>query len=312
MKSRDANVFPNPFPAIRLPPELIAQIFLALGVQDRNVCVQICRTWRTIALSTPQLWSTVSIFLTEHKYDDQMFYVQIICDRAGVLPLSVTLHSMAKKFYRFIGQFLRHRSPIPTLVPYLSRIKDLSLSLSEVGIQSFCQLPVGSFPLLESCAIWVSIGRRTSEQLLPTTALESAPHLQRFTFNDQSAPHFDLSLLRLPSNLIYLNVESNLAPSKLLDILRQCPDLEELDPVKIEFIHSNYTGDIIVLSRLCGLALWADQPSVVTFFQHITVPSFRSLRLHVRAETYGTLIPASLKSLLLRSSCPLNTYLSER
>jgi hypothetical protein len=309
--SRDADVFLIPSPVVLFPPELIAEIFLALGVQHRNICVQICHAWREIAISTPRLWSEVSIALRKKKFNDQMSYFRILCERAGVLPLSVSLQFQDNRDYypRPGFRFPRNQSPIPTLIPYLSRFKDLSLSLSAAGVESFCRLPVGSFPLLENCAIRVSIEGGAPEQLLPTTALESAPRLQRFTLKNKYPPRINLSLLRLPSHLVYLWIEGSLAPSKLLDILRQCPNLEELGQVEIKSCAPNYTSDMIVLPHLHSLDLQVEAwYSGDTFFQCFTVPSLRNFKLYIGNEGLAS-IPMSLKSLLLRSSCPLEHLL---
>jgi hypothetical protein len=269
----------------------------------RKVCVQICSAWRKIALSTPRLWTSISLPLVDWKFDGQMSYIQTLCERAGNLPLFVSLHPKNPFFY--LSTFPpKQSSNIPTLIPYLSRIKELSLSLSDDGFLSFCRLPIGSFPSLESCTLEVSVGSEIYGQLIPTTALESASRLQRFYFKNRFTPNFNLLLLRLPSHLTYLNIQSILTSSDLLELLRQCPNLEELAPVEFTSITPVSTGDMIVLPRLRGLDAGADDwHAQDTFFHHLTLPSLRKLDLRIGED--GILITRSLRFLLLRSLCPL-------
>jgi hypothetical protein len=306
VESRDiqTDVFSSSSHVVRLPPELVSEIFLATPFEDRaamrKVYLQICSVWRRIAISTPRLWTTISLVLIEHKFDTQMSYIRTLCERAGQLPVSISLYSDDNHSLR--AKCSINQNPIPTLTPYVSRIKDLSLSLSETGAESFYQLPEGSLPLLESCAIEVYANDEIVGRFFPTTALKYASRLRRLSLDDKWG---DPSLLRLPSHLVYLCIKSALTPSNLIDILRQCPNLEELAQVKLTLSAPNYAGDVIALPRLRGLDFCARRPwhPNDTFFQRFTVPSLRELKLLI--EDDGALLPMSLKTLLLQSSCPL-------
>ncbi|KAF8194956.1 hypothetical protein BJ912DRAFT_1040526 [Pholiota molesta] len=97
----------------RLPPEITGYIFQLCTPQDameidlRNVQLStirapfilstVCRRWRAIALSTPQLWNTLLLYLqssnsrTSPIITGGVPFVQKWIDRAGVLPLSISV-----------------------------------------------------------------------------------------------------------------------------------------------------------------------------------------------------------------------------
>src|ERR1700733_4973654 len=58
----------------RFPPELVAEIFLECTdvPGTRKVLCQVCRAWRQIALSTPGLWTSISLAVSDERFDEQM------------------------------------------------------------------------------------------------------------------------------------------------------------------------------------------------------------------------------------------------
>ncbi len=103
-----------------LPPELLAQILLsyfdsrlqeALDLADspdrledqisivkraQNIFLQVCRKWRTTALSSPRLWNTVAICTPVNfsaRRDDYRRYLSSQITRAGQLPIETLFFS---------------------------------------------------------------------------------------------------------------------------------------------------------------------------------------------------------------------------
>lgn len=99
--------------AVRLPPEITGYIFQlctprdAMEINLRNVQLStirapfilstVCRRWRTIAHSTPQLWNTLFLYLQSSNSGASpittsgTLFVQKWIDRAGLLPLSISI-----------------------------------------------------------------------------------------------------------------------------------------------------------------------------------------------------------------------------
>jgi hypothetical protein len=101
-----------------LPTELIVQIFVASEGHSRLGLTfsQVCRGWKDIAIGTPQLWTSISMQLSESHLNGQMSLLQTLCERSGILPLSITL----------TGRHLP-LSTFTTLIPYTSRIEAMHL-----------------------------------------------------------------------------------------------------------------------------------------------------------------------------------------
>lgn len=97
----------------RLPPEVVADIFAFCIPADATdidlqhitfdsrhviraplIIAAVCRHWRTIAHSAPQLWQTLFLCpLTSSSHSfPQRQSIQKWIDRAGSLPLSISLH----------------------------------------------------------------------------------------------------------------------------------------------------------------------------------------------------------------------------
>jgi hypothetical protein len=86
----------------RLPPELLAEIFLIISAQTaimdtrtRSAICQVCSHWRHIAITTPMLWDKPYIRIQPNsgRFDDKMSLLRTWVDRAGELLLSISLHS---------------------------------------------------------------------------------------------------------------------------------------------------------------------------------------------------------------------------
>jgi hypothetical protein len=108
---------------------------------------QICSSLRDIAISTPRLRTSLSMAISDRRFDNQILSVRTICDRSGMLPISVILRR------NFATKNAVKYSAIPTLVPYFSRIQDLTLPLSKRCCQNLGDLTTDSLPMLEGCTL---------------------------------------------------------------------------------------------------------------------------------------------------------------
>ncbi|KAK7434207.1 hypothetical protein VKT23_020337 [Stygiomarasmius scandens] len=97
-------------PSLRLPPEILSEIFVFCLPEDRNpVCSVsqaplllglVCRSWREVCLSTPRLWSAVHVVLPTGgeitsmctTVDGRRLGVEAWLDRSGSLPLSFSIY----------------------------------------------------------------------------------------------------------------------------------------------------------------------------------------------------------------------------
>ncbi|KAF8956454.1 hypothetical protein BDZ97DRAFT_2079854 [Flammula alnicola] len=83
----------------RLPPEISSNIFQLCVSREPSVDARytqvalssVCQKWRQIAHTTPQLWTTVFLLLTQRNALSVPSWAQEWIDRSGQLPLSIGL-----------------------------------------------------------------------------------------------------------------------------------------------------------------------------------------------------------------------------
>ncbi|KAF9533211.1 hypothetical protein CPB83DRAFT_873752 [Crepidotus variabilis] len=221
-------------PILRLPSELLSNIFTigVLETEEDPVMVPtlmlVCRYWAEVALNTPVLWAKISV-----SAHDSVEKAQRRLNRSKSCPLDVTVNFGPRLEYisnQAIGEHIVDAMEL--FRPSLWRIKSFSLTVPNRP-QAYtallrCQEDA---PILENLTINVHHSMqddRYSNPPLPlfngcTPKLRSCS-LTSFNFGWDLKLMTGLRVLKLGG---YFNSFAP-SPSTLLDILRQCPDLEEL------------------------------------------------------------------------------------
>ncbi|KAJ7464744.1 hypothetical protein B0H11DRAFT_2051044 [Mycena galericulata] len=122
-------------PIRRLPPDIVREIFVACMPVDQNAAMsaheaplllgRICSAWRTVALSTPTIWSSIHIVEplvdpSEEIYEGCLQLVRTWLERSGAVPLSIS--------FRGCGNPLLDPSPyFETVVSFSHRWQHISL-----------------------------------------------------------------------------------------------------------------------------------------------------------------------------------------
>ncbi|KAG8216697.1 hypothetical protein J3R82DRAFT_6904 [Butyriboletus roseoflavus] len=86
-------------PATRIPPEVLGEVFYHClsktpyitprDVESPIVLTQVCRRWRAVAISTPRLWSSLSIYLQKADCEEYRRGCEAWLARAKSVPLAV-------------------------------------------------------------------------------------------------------------------------------------------------------------------------------------------------------------------------------
>ncbi|KAK6966804.1 hypothetical protein R3P38DRAFT_3511982 [Favolaschia claudopus] len=178
-------------PMARLPLEIQSHIFLCVDhTWDKPstypdnapmVFVGVCRLWRHIALSTPRLWSTISM----NNLPRRACYAELCgkwMERAGTLPLSMSLE----------GSSLRlARSGIQDLVyQYRDRLESLTLKLDGThtdvtGLGALVDVD-GPFKALRKLTIssQVGVALGSAEDVGLLNMLRDAPNLSHLVMHN--------------------------------------------------------------------------------------------------------------------------------
>ncbi|KAJ7147975.1 hypothetical protein C8R46DRAFT_1359486 [Mycena filopes] len=284
------------YPVLSLPPEITAEIFLrcvpptSTPVESKvqRICphprraplllLQVCRTWRAIALSTPRLWDCLhlcdSTFRKEHSLTTMTEVITDWFGRAGSSPLTLSL-DVSETQYR-LGADAAMLSTI--LPPLASRLRCLWLDLDRVDELA----DVGPFPVLETFKI-------SSHMYNPDSPLKSfaaAPRLHRVIFGRRATP----SMFILPQAISEVTCHGFLTPDDLVQLLRNAPFLIKLACSILELSSPTepFTHNHLETLR-CNL-----QP----FLEFLRLPTLQNLHLSDSYMNTADYAPSFL------SSCP--------
>ena len=314
---------PNPCvvaPVNQLPFEVIGEIFLWCIQLDENdthrrrrdfvsslsVITEVCNLWRAIALSMPVLWSRIVVYSPHPRH---IVMTSLFLERSRSHPLSIKIKHVYKPPGKYCDYMLAQHPEehsltndiFDLLVPHLHRWQDLTLwfrgNRQPPTLMSLCST-VQPAPLLET----VILG-------LGSWDPEHADNLGRTLCSYPSVRH-----LRWPSipfsadttlwnRLTALNVDFQSVDS-CLEFLVHCHSLRTLNVSFLRAGPPSISRYSIVLQELNTLEVDTWQP-LKPFFDSLTLPAVRSIRLHYNCLAED---PRSFVSLLERSSCQLQKF----
>jgi hypothetical protein len=219
-------------PVQRLPSELLSSIFVTavLGIDDSDsvmvsTLMLVCRYWADVALNTPVLWST--ILVSTH---DSLVKARRKLARSKSVPLDITINfSPRVEHSSGVTENVIHAMDL--IRPALWRTKSFRLSVPSrsqaYAALSRCQEDA---PLLENLSIRIFHSIQEDHYTTPPLSLFNC-HTPRLRSCSFTSFNFGwnvkfVSRLRILKLGGYYN---GFSPSvdTLIDILRECPELEE-------------------------------------------------------------------------------------
>ncbi|KAF7368131.1 F-box domain-containing protein [Mycena sanguinolenta] len=233
-------------PVRRIPAEILGEIFswtlpsMHEGFDTEEcpwVLTHVCRRWRAVALSTPSLWSLITIdFSNEQKYPLQMIRLQLKRAR------SLKVHFFGEQLYESGPQITLFKllagycarweelsiRLISDLVPHLRTLYPAPTALRKVWIQWDMEesqpSTLHSVDFLRTAISLVDIGVHCQYRFIPTQ-LPMFHRLTRYDFDAPWTTHAEL-LKSLP-NLIEVRIRRDFdrlvdwpIPGKPIDLLR--------------------------------------------------------------------------------------------
>ncbi|KAJ6560958.1 hypothetical protein B0H10DRAFT_1159875 [Mycena sp. CBHHK59/15] len=293
--------------ARRLPEDVIREIFLACLPSTGNAVMssreaplllgQVCGSWRKIAFSTPQLWSSLHVVVPNlSKLRLITGAVGAWLTRSGVLPLSITLAVSAacEPGSDNVATML------DVLTHFSRRWKHVKITLSPRTILTpLTNLRVSDVPMLENVA-FTSIGSGTWQNLvapleIPWRAFNflRAPTIRGASFASLGGnmlslplPWARLSSLSLTAGNIKDSTSYHLTTSAALLILRQCPNLTScsicISPDRSDDpdIQNQTSFTIPGLTDLAVDNREHSQANAVALFMCLLAPSLKRFQYH--------------------------------
>lgn len=327
-------------PVRRLPLELLSEIFVSLclilhvvneyslrrgwiklrclGTHDfvlpntrqaPILLTQVCKAWRTVALSTPKLWSSINLGLFSIKHKSRPYIPSLMdnwLNRSALLPLSISLglhsddpvsgpalevlfrHIRAWKHVRL--EWCMQNLPIPPLFNF-----------------NFCLS--SNAPFLETFELRTEGGLGTQGEEHLSAILRGASALCRFSWADEDLS-LDLNRLILPwAQLSDLDLRCKLSLRDCITLLHVSPNLVSCSfhLVRLDSPASTLPQGQITLPHLRHLSI--DSVFTLTpLLDSVTLPALLSLEATSSYDTDNAIPPwphAEFVALLTRSSPPL-------
>ena len=255
----------------RMPPELLSRVFSSfIGQEDTDTdlvsVTHVCRRWRAIALSNPNLWN--------HVFVTSLEKAATFIERSGDQPLNIYFEN-----YHLAKQFA------PTLRPEAHRLRTLVSRppRGHLSVYLMAALSCISAPQLQNLHLLSREPPERDESVLSmfgrgVDMFKSVDN--RFIFDTSALRSLRLYEVAIPWEIdIYKNLTvlelctpSMVPPTlrRLLECLRQCPDLEELNlelsDISELSVPSNDPNWNVDLRRLASLNLVLPKSRTVSTF----------------------------------------------
>ncbi|KAF7290233.1 hypothetical protein MIND_01336900 [Mycena indigotica] len=285
-----------------LPPELMARIFSAClpPTQDAfphadtapMLLCRVCRRWRSIALSTPELWAT--FVAKDGKASVET--LKLWSDRSGSLPLTYVLDSNVID----TGKIL-----LETATAYKQRWGTLILHLCDQSFAPLNSISSCRLPLLRSLELkarWRREGHGMTApdpRRLPTFDLGGAPNLTELRLTSYPRNHLTgipwhrLTVLKLEGRVVRRDMERLALCRALVDLTLSYPGSGPIIQPAL-----NMVPELVHLPQLQSLT--TDASEILTCLR---LPRLR----HLDLEVFGNEDPLNLLSALRDWACTLRS-----
>ncbi|KAJ7772539.1 hypothetical protein DFH07DRAFT_163499 [Mycena maculata] len=315
------------YPAGRMPRDIWEEIFLHYlppsPGPDVPVCnrasttpihltaplilLQVCRAWRTVALSLPHLWSSLSVVVHTGRAFPPLNIASDWLQRSGNLPLELSLCQTNESE----GNQDVADDMLALYMRYLTRWRDVRLDIANPTYGSALQPSADLHaPLLEMFHLTTCWRLTPNEEIMQDLLkmLEVAPMLSSFSVSRLS----DLivsstSTVAIPwTQLTRLDLGFIPSVSACLSIMSGCPKLESCNLI-VDPEEGPLPAVPVVLPALTSLELHIRSGELAAFLDRAIFPALKSVTLYVQDayDNHARWPQASFMDLLTRSKCSL-------
>ncbi|KAL0071134.1 hypothetical protein AAF712_001692 [Marasmius tenuissimus] len=297
-------------PVYRLPSEIWAEVFLffcegesliPLKTPAVMVVSRVCGRWRDIALSTPRIWSTISLRFegwtkgNGGRLDRLQSLLVSFLQRSKNMPLTVNLNSLRVEKQDEIDGVVK---TLEGLLNHSTRWQHLDCTHSLLALPAFQSLR-NRLPELKS--LYVESGMRDNSSSL----FHDCPSLTSISISPDSWSDSDFPLHQMKT----LSLRRSYAPAALA-VLRSCTNAYQLEMHSIGGM-SRPDTDHIILPKIRQLTITAEnEEDAMTVFQFSTLQSLTSLEIRrssVNSVDWNRWDLGPVKDFFLRSSCALTS-----
>ncbi|KAF7351088.1 F-box domain-containing protein [Mycena sanguinolenta] len=265
-------------PVHQLPPELLAEIFLIVHedvypfsrkgrVQKVQALSQVCAFWRSVAHTTPRLWTeSLSVKVDETPTADYVSFVKEWLERSALIQIPVQL--------KIPGKNVEMGPLMDAVATTAHRWKRAIFDIPSLSI--FCSIPPDSLKSLKR----LSLRSADAKHHKDTQPFVTAGRLRRVSLTT----HRTSGLLMPWSQLTHMNVIDT-SPQECLDALVQCTAIvsAKFETMAWQDFPDMSQRPITTLARLKKLCVEFCTPGgfIVPFFVCLALPALATLTLEL-------------------------------
>ncbi|KAK0436215.1 hypothetical protein EV421DRAFT_2061245, partial [Armillaria borealis] len=308
-------------PIRRIPEDIVREIFLACWETDEErkdslngkfaplVLSKVCREWRSIALSTSRLWSTISLDFDLYRNDSMecQYLLQMFLLRSATQDITLSIYS---------NREISKNHLMPILLMNAPRWTDVSISIPYLSLHAFSAAR-GYFHRLKHLHVDFihgnSIRMRTPLSKPVFDAFEYAPLLRSFSLN---GAYNVVQQMNLPWSQLTAYTGHDWT-STYLEIFKLAPDMEAAtlqcaddseEDVPLPSPYSSHKRLHVLHLHEADNSVAAPEGGIVRYLSHVEFPALESLTMEythpdIRVPTYlcGS-TAGGLKSLIIDTS----------
>ncbi|KAF7361673.1 hypothetical protein MVEN_00510800 [Mycena venus] len=310
------------YPAGRMPRDIWEEIFLhCLSASSDPGCVrksrvsttvplfllQVCSAWRTVALSLPDLWTSLSVVVHDGQAFPPLDVASDWLRRSGDLPLELVLCQTNESD----GNQELADDILALYMRYLPRWRDVRLDIANPTYgRSLHPSSHLHAPLLETFHLTTCWRMTRNEEIMQDLLkmLEGAPRLSSFSVSRLS----DLTVsedttVAIPwTQLVRLDLGFIPSVSACLSIMNSCPNLESCNLI-VDPQEGPLPAVPIVLSALTSLELHIRAGELAALIDCAVFPALKTFTLYLQDayDNHALWPQQSFMDLLERSKCKL-------
>lgn len=307
------------FPFNELPPEIMSEIFLRCFsytgthfVHGRRssppyVLSQVSRPWRKIALSTPALWSSLSIVYDRSVLLPHISLIELWMSRSGSVPLSFSIKiDLLDSEHSPVQSMELVKRALGLYILEVERWKNVQLVLPHTLDPDMWHIPITGALILKTLNIRV------------VSVVAYPPPLLDLIYNSPHLHSLNLVLPTMPAvvdqawrTLSKLHLKTCMSIFECISVLEACQVLESCF---FEDISTHVSLDAQSLPRMEGLKherlhslRIESRTNVSPLIQLLTLPSLAYLMLEIVGEEGRNeqWTPTVMSTFILRSKPPL-------
>lgn len=289
-------------PVLRLPPEVLADIFEAClpeitwpkdGPTVPNATMplvfgKVCRMWRDVAWSTPKLWSGISLLL-ENSTPTDCELLQEWLSRSGHSPLSI--HLQFDRDGATAGDATR--SILRIIADTCERWRDIYFAFPASFYQHF-NIIRGHLPLLTNLSLALRILDVRERNFQHFSTVPQLRHVEIYGYNRE--------LMNIPLDQVTKLSFSVVEAAHCMETLKGFPYLSHCT-FKYMYMGRDGSPFPALVSEVKYLEFVVNNMDLLSMFlDSLVLPVVQELRIDMRR---GQLPHSSLVSLVSRSGCSL-------